>query len=329
MSQSSPDPAALRETLVASPALCPLEWNGDRTAVLFAKLSEADYQAASFLDRRAVQPGTPTGAVPWSLAEPWLVDLPRRCNFIFHISHCGSTLLSRLIGTAPGVFSVREPGILRGLDGTDSEARIDAVLGLLSRVFQPAERPLVKATSVVNAVADRLMARACESRAILIGLPAETFLAAVLDGSRSDIESHAADRLARLVRLRRVAADATAVTLPEQAAAAWACEMATLTALAASAPHRTMCIDFDRFLTSPAATLAASLAFLGHTGDVATILAGPLMHRYAKKTEVAYDSDLRTSLLAASRERHGHEIAAGLEWLDRHGLNDLVTDATL
>ncbi len=328
MSQSSPDPAALREALVASPALCPLAWNDDRTTVLFAKLSEADYRAASFLDRRALQPGTPTGAVPWSLAEPWLVDLPRRCNFIFHISHCGSTLLSRLIGTAPGVFSVREPGILRGLGGTDSEARIDAVLGLLSRVFQPTERPLVKATSVVNAVADRLMARAHDSRAILIGLPAETFLAAVLDGSRSDIESHAEDRLARLIGLGLVKPEATATSLGEHAAAAWACETATLGALATAHPHRTHWIDFDRFLVSPAATLAASIAFLGHTGDVATILAGPLMHRYAKKTEVAYDSDLRTSLLAASRERHGHEITAGLEWLDRHGLHDLATDVT-
>lgn len=328
MSQSSPDPAALREALVASPALCPLEWNADRTAALFARLSEADYRAASFLDRRALQPGTPTGAVPWSLAEPWLVDLPRRCDFIFHISHCGSTLLSRLMGTAPGVFSVREPGILRRLDAADGEARIDAVLGLLSRVFQPAERPLVKATSVVNAVADRLMARAPESRAILIGLSAETFLAAVLDGSRSDIESHAEDRLARLVRLGLVKPEATATGLGEHAAAAWACEMATLGALAKTHPHRTHWIDFDRFLASPAATLAASIAFLGHTADAATILAGPLMQRYAKKTDVAYDRDLRTSLLAASRERHGHEIAAGLDWLDRHGLNDLAANAT-
>jgi hypothetical protein len=328
VSQSSPDPAALRQALVASPALCPLEWNGDRTAVLFAKLSEADYQAASFLDRRAMQPGAPTGGVPWSLAEPWLVGLPRRCNFIFHISHCGSTLLSRLIGTAPDVFSVREPGILRGLDLADSEARIDAVLGLLSRVFQPAARPLVKATSVVNAVADRLMARACESRAILIGLPAETFLAAVLDGSRSDIESHAADRFARLVRLGRVKPEATATGLGEHAAAAWACEMATLASLATSHPRRTRWIDFDRFLAEPVAHLGAALTFLGYEADAATILTGPLMHRYAKKTEAAYDSDLRTSLLTVSRERHAHEIAAGLDWLDHHGLHDLATGAT-
>jgi hypothetical protein len=323
VSQSSPDPAALREALVASPALCPLEWNGDRTTVLFAKLSEADYRAASFLDRRAVQPGTPTGAVPWSLAEPWLVDLPRRCDFIFHISHCGSTLLSRLIGTAPGVFSVREPGILRGLDAADSEARIDAALGLLSRVFQPAERPLVKATSVVNAVTDRLMARATESRAILIALPAETFLAAVLDGSQSDIQASADERLARLIQLGRLEVGVTTPTLGEQAAAAWACEMATLGTLAKAHPHRTHWIDFDRFLASPAPTLRAALGFLDRDADVEAILAGPLMHRYAKKTEVAYDGSTRDSLLTASRERYGHEITAGLRWLDRHRLLDL------
>jgi len=327
VSPASPDSAALHQALVASPALCPLEWNGDRTAVMFARLSEADYRAASFLDRRALQSGTATGVVPWSLAEPWLDELPRRCDFIFHVSHCGSTLLSRLIGTAPGVFAVREPGILRGLDAADAEARIDAVLGLLSRVFKPDQRPLVKATSLVNAVADRLMSRATDSRAILIGLPVETFLAAVLDGSRNDIESHAAHRLQRLVRLGRVKPEATATGLGEHAAAAWACEMATLGTLAKAHPHRTLWIDFDRFLAEPVADLGAVLAFLGHEADAATILAGPLMQRYAKKTEVAYDRDLRSSLLAASRDRHGQEIAAGLDWLDRHGLNALAADS--
>ncbi len=323
MNRSSPDPADLREALVASPMLCPLEWNGDRTAVLFGKLGEADYRAASFLDRRALKPGVPTGVVPWSLAEPWLLALPRQCDFIFHVSHCGSTLISRLLGEAPGVFSVREPGILRGLRPSDPEARIDATLGLVSRVFRPDDRPLVKATSVVNAVAGRLVARAGESRAILIGLPVETFLAAVLDGAQSDIQASAEERLARLIQLGRLEVGVTTPTLGEQAAAAWACEMATLAAVAAARPNHTLWIDFDCFLTSPASTLQAALGFLGRDADVEAILAGPLMHRYAKKTEVAYDGSTRDSLLTASRERYGHEIIAGLRWLDRHRLLDL------
>ena len=54
VSTPAPDPAALREALVASPALCPLEWNEQRTAVLFGRFSEEAYRAVSFFDQRAV-----------------------------------------------------------------------------------------------------------------------------------------------------------------------------------------------------------------------------------------------------------------------------------
>ncbi len=321
MSQSPSDPAALREALIGSPALCPLEWNGDRTAVLFGRLSAAEYQATSFLDRRAIQPEMATGTVPWPLAEPWLLELPRRCDFIFHISHCGSTLLSRLLGSHEATLPVREPGILRGLRLTDSQARFDATLGLLSRGFRPGQQPLVKATSVVNAVAERLMERADNARALLVHVPASTFLAAVLDGSQSDILGHAAERHHRLVQAGLLPTDTPAAGPGEQAAAAWLCEMHTLRGIAARFPDRARWLNFDTFLAEPVRVLGDAFDWLSsgiQDSDLQALLAGPLMRRYAKRTDVVYDASSRAGLLAASRLRFAPEIAAGIDWLERH-----------
>lgn len=329
MTQPAPDPAALRAALIDSPTLCPLEWNADRTALLFGRLSEAEYRATSFLDRRAVQPGTVTGVVPWSLAEPWLLALPRQCDFLFHISHCGSTLLSRLLGETDQLFAIREPGVLRGLTVADPDARLQAVLGLLSRRFHARQKPIVKATSVVNAVAARLMDQVPESRAIAIQIPAASFLAAVLDGSQSDIAAHAADRSRRLSELGLVDAAPPPTTPGEQAAAAWLCEMATLQSLADRHPGRVAWLDFEAFLERPEPVFQAACDHLEITTDAAAIVRGPLMDRYAKRTDVAYDASFRRNLLDAAGRRFASDITAGLAWLQRHLPPGLVHDSGL
>jgi hypothetical protein len=304
----------LRTQLAASPALCPLQWNDDRSAVLFGRFSEDAYREVSFFDGRAIPQAEQTGVVPWSMIEPWLVQLPRSCDFLFHISHCGSTLLSRLLGSHSACLALREPGILRGLTCDDSTPRIDATVGLVSRVFHPAQRTLVKATSVVNAVALRLLEATSDGKALLVFVPAEIFLTSVLDGSRSDIEAHAASRWQRL------AADGLTAPVPgcagEHAAAAWLCEMRGLQRLAVREPDRTRWVDFEQFLDDPARSLAGMAGFLGHSLDARGITEGPLMRRYAKRPDVAYDIGFRRRLLSAARENHADEIASGLAWLD-------------
>jgi len=317
---TAPDHSQLRDALTTSPALCPLAWNEQRSALLFGRFSEAAYRKVSFFDQRATELAERTGVVPWAMAEPWLVDLPRRCDFIFHVSHCGSTLLSRLLGTDDACLAVREPGILRGITTGDPTARLDATLGLLSRTFHPQQRSLIKATSVVNAVAEQLLSRATDARAALMFVPAETFLAAVLDGSMSDIEAHAESRWQRLQALDGQPVPAAAPGTPgERAAAAWLCEMRSLEQLATTFPERTGWVNFDAFLEDPAAVLAAVASFFGLSLDASAAVAGPIMQRYAKRPGVHYDTGSRAALLAAARQTHATEIDAGLAWLAAAG----------
>ena len=104
--------------LAASPLLYPIAVEPRADAVQFVRLTAADYAAASFLDGRMLAPGTPTAAVPWAEVRPAAATLSVRCHFIFHVSHVGSTLLSRLVGQHPALFSLREPAVLRFLADT-------------------------------------------------------------------------------------------------------------------------------------------------------------------------------------------------------------------
>ena len=60
---------------------------------------------------------------------------------IFHLSRCGSTLVSRLLGTLPGVVVVAEPAPLNTLLGLNpdriNEAALIEAVRLLSRGTWP------------------------------------------------------------------------------------------------------------------------------------------------------------------------------------------------
>lgn len=323
---TSPDVEALRASLTSSPALLPMEVSPAGDALLFVAVSEDGYRDASFLDRRLLGPASRTGVVPRAVMRPWLAAMPRACDFIFHVSHAGSTLLSRLVGCHPEVFALREPAILRQIaaaDGPKDDDLRDEVLTLLSRTFHPAQRAVVKATSVVNRIAPTLLDRVGDARALLMTVPADTFLAAVLDGSPGDITAHAGERLDRLVSFG-VAVDVGAEPLGagESAAMSWLCENLALADVARRFPDRVRWLDFDRFLETPADQLAAAFAAFGLDGDVGPILAGDLMRRYAKRPDVAYDAAFRRRLLLDARRRLGAEIDAGLAWLEAVGARD-------
>lgn len=103
----------LRDALSDSPALFPFNMAPDGNTVQFVNLSEADYLDASFLDNRMLKPNVRYANIPWAELSAAAQNLPIHCDFIFHISHAGSTLLSRLLGSHPACFSLREPAILR------------------------------------------------------------------------------------------------------------------------------------------------------------------------------------------------------------------------
>ncbi len=308
--------------LVASPELFPVQDQG--ADVRLIRLDEAAYARASFLDERVMAEAALADLRPWLEVEAAARSLRRRADFIFHIGHVGSTLMARLLGEHPAVFSLREPGLLRPLvdawPSGEAAARLDLLLRLFSRTWRSEQTALIKATSFVSELADDLLAGDAQARALVMGAAPPSYLRGILGGpaSRQEIALMAPKRLARLER--RLGGAIAPGSEGEAAAMTWLCETLALHAAAERHGPRVLWLDFDRFLDAPGAGLDAAFAHLGVAAGpafTASLVAGPLMRRYSKGPEHAYDADLRREVQAQAEREHGPEVRAGMDWLQR------------
>src|SRR3546814_15062421 len=89
--------------------------------VLIALLGEADYRAASFLDQRLLTDRVGREWRAWN-ALPDLGAAAPRPDFIFHIGHVGSPLVSRLLAEVGDALPLRSPILLRGFAPANGKA---------------------------------------------------------------------------------------------------------------------------------------------------------------------------------------------------------------
>jgi hypothetical protein len=329
----------LSTLLGRSPEVFPYGFNSSNDTVSFIRLSRADFDAASFLDARILSLLIPAQTIPWRQVSALVeaTELPEGCDFIFHIGHVGSTLMSRLIGCHPGVFALREPMVLREFaqiisepevqaqswSESDFDARLGGCLKLLSRTFDAQQNAVIKATSFVSELAAGLLSRASAPRAMMMVVPAETYLATILGGpnSRRETKILCANRLRRLHRrIGREAWRLESLSEGETVAVSWACEMSALAHAASVAGERVLRLDFDEFLADPTRHLRSALRHfnIDATGaELDAIFRGPHMGRYSKAPEDAYDAALRGAVLKQARASHAAEIKRGLSWLER------------
>lgn len=327
---SQTDPTPIQAVLLESPSLYPLQFTKDYQATLFVRLTESDYTNASFLDARDLSQELPRGMIPWEVLAPVMPQLPMRCDFVFHISHCGSTLMARLLGLHDECFVLREPWLLRQLGHGLPESKLEMLLRLWSRVFRPTQRSLIKTTSFVSEHGVALMRAAPHSKSLLMAIPAENFIASVLDGSMSDIESQAHQRLMRLQQSGWLP-DTTLETLSpgEACAMSWLCEWSSLREIQAAFPERTCWIDFEFFLNDLEAEFDRVLEFFAIQKADRSITDHAILKRYAKRPNVQYDAHFRSQLLDAAKSQHATEIARGLRWLERQMQDDPRAIASL
>lgn len=322
--------------LAATPHWFPHLLDPATDRLLLVAKAEGEYRDAAFLDERSLKAdGARHGVEWWHLAAAFPPAARRDVQYIFHIGHVGSTLVSRLLGELPQLLSLREPLLLRTFaemlaergqaealwDPASIAGRLDVLTALLSRTFRPEQRALVKATSFVSEVAVDLVPAG--SRAILLYARPERYFETILAGANSR-EELAMTAQARLRRLNRAAGEARwrlwEMGEGERVAMAWAAEIASLGRAAAALPEGSaMWLDFDALLAAPARTLETLAEFIGVPLDAPSaehLAADPLMRRYAKATEYEYSRELREAVLAEARLEAAPAIAAARRWLD-------------
>lgn len=319
--------------LSTSPEWYPLALNPATDRVLFVPLTENEYRSASFLDSRLRIPESTGCWLDWNAITHAGLIPQRSCHFIFHISHVGSTLLARLMGECPLLFSVREPAILRlfaerhpvvGVDAALWELqvyreRLALFLRLWSRTFHPSATAVIKATSYVSEIACELIQSVGHSQIILMTVTPLVFLKTMLTGAMSDIDQQTESRLTRLCRrLRATPWRKQDLSPGERVAMSWLCEMLALKDVADRYSGRTHWVDFDQLLASPVDELARAFQHFRLEVDqefLEDLVSGPILSRYAKAPEHAFDAGTRSLLLEQAERTQLPEIRKGLEWL--------------
>ena len=302
--------------------------------VLWLSLTAQQRAEAPFLDERGLPQATEGGWLPTaSLFAPGPTHAS--ADGIFHIGHCGSTLLSRVLDLWPGVQGLREPLPLRTLAEAwpllgrpQSRLSPELALRLLqalwmrwSQPLPPATRCTVKATSSCNGLIAPLLQQLPRLRVVLLDMPLRPYLATLLKSPDSvfDAANAASERLHDLQE-RDLTKDLAlhALSLPEQCAMGWVAERLRFAALAhGEAGLRVLRIDFDALLAQPEAGLQRIAMHLAlDSGHIATAMASPVWRRYSKAQAHQYGRDDRAHDLALASRRYRHEIEAGVAWVD-------------
>lgn len=334
-SGDAPDPRI--QGLFDSPEMLLRDISLEQKAARFLPMTELGYRASAGLDKRAVTQGLEGFALPVDdvLGLMHRAEQPvRPTDFLFHVGHCGSTLLSRLLGELPGHFVLRDPmpltRVSQAVQQIEQDEAFDAetvdkmlaiCVGLLGRTYAPEERALVKPAFLAFPTYRNLFRAHPDNRAVLLDLDLETFLASVLRPKLMDTHRGFVDELYRTPWRNAFGEelDVAAMGPGEIAAVMWLMHQLSLQAVvdeaaAQDGAERVLRLRFEDYLADPAGTITRISAALGFEQDpqlVAELVASPLTERHAKDTEQAYSAAMREEALSSARETYADDIRAG------------------
>ncbi|MDG5489597.1 hypothetical protein NYR55_13315 [Sphingomonas sp. BGYR3] len=289
----------------------------DGSDMLFARMSRTHYAESIFLDQRIVRAAQDNVRVPLSALGQMASASPLPATWIFHMAHCGSTLLARALDRPDGPLVLREPVPLRQIAAALAQRPADPrplaalyriAAALASRRYRPDWPTIIKANVPVNFAIDPLLDSA-GSQAVFLYFPLEPYLAAVLrsDGHRQWV--------GRITEELKPAIEASAGPLGGldpvgRAAILWLAQTRRFIAAMDRYPA-SWSLDAGSLTAQPGATLDALADRLGldwMAGQGRAIAEGPLFSTYSKKDGVRFDDAMRRAREAAVLDQLGDAI---------------------
>lgn len=317
------------------------------------EFTAADYLRAAFLDERALahRPvrglDTTLADIEQALSNAHAEQPP--LHWLFHVGHCGSTLISRLLDVLPGLLGLREPLPLlelamRSIEPAAPTGRVSQqtfehelalTLNVLRRGFADTRSILVKPTSVVALLGPELLSRLPQSRAIGLSMKLRPWLAIMLrdPALRHGMRHQAPVRIAAWHRLTGEGAlRIHALDDAQLLSMSWLVQQLQWRALRAehALAGRLLAIDFDDFLADPRSHLLTLAQHLGYAADPVALApqrCAELLARYAKDPAQRFDADTRRHEIDTATRRFADDIARGMAWaqdaLARTGADEL------
>lgn len=282
--------------------------------IYFARMSRNTYQQSIFTD-----PGRVVAAHP----NPLMLTFTEAANmvnvaaksltphaYIFHVAHCGSTLLSRAVDFPGKSLAIREPFPLRQLAVEYSamqatgqsipswDKKLHLVLSLLGRRYEAAEYPIIKANVPVNFIVDKVLDLSSESKSIFLYSSLETFLLQALKSPKR--RQWVARLMVELngvlsqVKLRSYC-DLSSLPTARAAAFLWFAQILQMNRALHNYPN-SCSLDCAAFYQSPLAVLRATYDFLDIKVDnnhLNQLIEGPLFTHHSKVPAIAYSEQDR------------------------------------
>ncbi|MBF6023235.1 hypothetical protein [Lysobacter niastensis] len=315
------------------PQFLPFKLDTVGRRVLWLRFTMEQRRDAAFLDDRALPAQADGGWLPLESLLAHAPEATSPADAIFHIGHCGSTLLSRLVESWPSVQALREPLPLRTLaeawpmlgqpqsrlSPDEAPRLLHSLWSRWSQPLPPYSRSVVKATSSCNGLIHPLLSQHT-GRVVLLDMPLRPYLATLLKspGSTHDAAHAAGERLADLhARGLAYGLALHAMSLPQQCAMGWLAERVRFDAIARQQGGRVLRMDFENLLVQPEHELQRLASHLAlDPAGVSAALAAPAWGRYSKAQSHGYGRDDRAHDLALAMQRHGARIAEGEAWVE-------------
>lgn len=265
-------------------------------------MDRAAYARSIFLDAR-ISPADEGAALIPAASLAQAAPPLRTTAWIFHVAHCGSTLLARAVEAISAGLVLREPMALRQLAFAPDPARLQLVLAMLARRYGGEEPTLIKANVPVNALLPAIAAADPAAPAVFLHLGLEDYALAVLRSPQH--RGWVRDMAARFAGVPAGTSDAASL------AALWLWQMRAFAAALDAMPNACT-LDAELFYADPSGTLAALAPRLGRPVDparIAEVAGGPLFSTYSKRPGVAFDNAARLDRRAALLRDLAGELA--------------------
>lgn len=255
-----------------------------------------------------------------------------KLNYIFHMAHGGSTLLSRALDVPGQDIVYREPAALRQLGVAAAEEQFGDTppaiwqrvcklsTALLAKTYRPAERVIIKANVPVNFIIPQLMAMNPHTRGIVLFATLEDYLLSILKsrGHRDWLRNVVAEVGNAIDAELGLAAEERG-KLPDAGAAAalWMTQIRLFARALQNYTHLKS-LDGELFYSKPRLALGKANEFLRlrlKDTQLDRIANSALFTRYSKDPTQAFTNEQRLRNKNQLRREIADELALARDWV--------------
>lgn len=300
---------------------------------VFAEMDRNAYHCSIFCDGRitpASKQMTRTAVAPLCDYRDREVRAAPAISYIFHVAHCGSTLLARALDIKDENIVYREPLALRqlaveaasaGFAGAaieDWRRRLRLTTSLLARRYNKRGPAVVKANVPVNFIIPDLLELDSGAPSIILYFPLEHYLMAILRSPGH--QKWVASIFGEMQRaIGRYAPIEQTSSVAQAAAALWFAQISVyheaLTKYANVAS-----LNAEDLFERPASALRRAFEHIGiprADAEIESIARGELFFRYSKNPQIAFDNASRLKRREALRQSLGPEIEEARTWVEK------------